>query len=162
MDDPKPKERWYEDGLPFSCTACGNCCKSHGEYSHVYMREEEVVAIAKSLAMDPSDFLKTHCVIQDGWITLRPDLPQCAFLDEKGLCGIYEVRPVQCRTWPFWDVNLKEETWKSDVTAICPGSRTGHIHGPDRVETIAQATEAWYEDELSEWPGLEPGDIEDI
>ena len=93
-------ERWYEEGLPFSCTACGNCCKSRGEYSHVYLREEEVTAMARHLEMDPVEFVRTQVKVEDGWITLLPGLPQCQFLDDAGKCTVYAVRPVQCRTWP--------------------------------------------------------------
>ena len=149
-------DRWYEDGLPFSCTACGNCCKSNGDYSHVYLREEEITPIADHLGIAPVEVLRRHLVVEDGWITLRPDLPQCEFLTPEGRCGIYPVRPVQCRTWPFWDVNLKPGTWKSEVNSICPGSREGgDVHAADRVDAIARATEDWYEERLDRWPGLE-------
>jgi Fe-S-cluster containining protein len=34
---------------------------------------------------------------------------------------IYPVRPMQCRTWPFWDQNLKNgKAWKS-ASERCPG-----------------------------------------
>lgn len=150
-------DRWYENGLPFTCTACGNCCKSHGEYSHVYLREEEAIAIAEHLGRDPETFVQEELVVEEGWITLIPDLPECQFLDADGRCGIYPVRPVQCRTWPFWDVNLKREVWEGEVNKICPGSRDGEVHSADRVDAIAEATEDWYEDRIEEWPGLEPG-----
>jgi Fe-S-cluster containining protein len=149
-------ERWYEAGLPFECTACGACCRSHGDYSHVYLREEEVVAIAEHLGRDPVQFLRDELVVEEGWITLRPDLPRCQFLTDEGRCGIYPVRPVQCRTWPFWDVNLDPDVWRRDVNAICPGSRRGPLHDADRIDAIARATEAWYDGRLAEWPGLEP------
>ncbi len=150
------EDRWYEKGLPFSCTACGNCCKSNGEYSHVYLREEEVGAIAEYLNVDPVLLLREQLVVEDGWITLQSDLPQCQFLDGEGRCGIYPVRPIQCRTWPFWDVNLKEATWRSEVNKICPGSRDkseSEIHSPDKIEAIAKATEDWYEERIQTWPG---------
>lgn len=155
---PKPSEtsRWYESGLPFSCTACGNCCKSNGDYSHVYLREEEVGAIAEHLGLDPVQFLREQLVVEDGWITLQSDLPQCQFLDANGRCGIYPVRPVQCRTWPFWEINLSEETWRGEVNKICPGSRdsgSSEVHGPDKIDGIAKATEDWYEGRTQTWPG---------
>ncbi|QDV06604.1 Flagellin N-methylase [Planctomycetes bacterium Poly30] len=149
-------ERWYEAGLPFSCTACGNCCKSNGEYSHVYLREEEVAAIADHLDVDPVLFLREQLVVEDGWISLQPDLPECQFLTADRKCGIYPVRPVQCRTWPFWEINLVETTWRKEVNGICPGSRDGKVsdlHPPDRIQQIAKATEDWYEDRLEQWPG---------
>ena len=149
---------WYEKGLPFSCTACGNCCKSNGEYSHVYLREEEVAAIAEYLALDPVLFLREQLVVEDGWISLQPDLPECQFLDGEGRCGIYPVRPVQCRTWPFWEINLDESTWRGEVNKICPGSRNSDpakLHPAAKVEAITKATEDWYEDRLRDWPGPE-------
>ncbi len=154
--EPQGTDRWYEKGLPFSCTACGNCCRSNGEYSHVYLREEEVGTIAEHLGLDPALFLKEQLVVEDGWITLQPDLPQCQFLDGQGRCGIYPVRPIQCRTWPFWEINLTEATWRGDVNTICPGSRDGsgsEIHGPEKIEGIAKATEDWYEGRTQVWPG---------
>ncbi len=151
------KGRWYEDGLPFSCTACGNCCKSRGEYSHVYLREEEAERMASHLNLTLEAFMDAHAQIDEGWIILKPGLTQCAFLQEDGKCGVYEARPVQCRTWPFWDVNLKQETWEGEVNPTCPGSRTGQVHSAERVEAIAKATEDWYEDRIETWPGLEPG-----
>lgn len=150
-------ERWYEDGLPFSCTGCGNCCKRHGDATHVYVREEEVLAIAEFLGRDPAAFLREELVVEDGWITLRPDLEQCPYLTEDALCGIYPVRPVQCRTWPFWDVNLQSEVWRREVNGVCPGSRSGRLHDADTIDAIADATEDWYEGRLDAWPGLEPG-----
>lgn len=153
----EPKERWYEQGLPFSCTACGNCCKSRGEYGHVYLREEEAEAMAAHLDLSLEEFMAQHAQIDEGWITLRPGLDQCGFLQGDGRCGVYEVRPVQCRTWPFWDINLKRDTWEGEVNATCPGSRSGEVHSAARVEAIAQANEDWYEDRIETWSGLEPG-----
>jgi len=150
-------DRWYEDGLPFSCTACGNCCKSNGEYSHVYLREEEIAPMAEHLGLEPVELLRRHLVVKDGWISLRPDLPQCEFLTPEGRCGVYPVRPVQCRTWPFWDVNLKPGVWQKEVNSICPGSREGGpVHDADTVDAIARATEDWYEGRIETWDGLEP------
>lgn len=138
-------ERWYAAGLPFSCTACGQCCKRNGDSAYVYLRADEAAAIAHHLGMEIDRFKDEYLVFEDGWITLRPDLDQCAFLTTDGKCSVYEVRPKQCRTWPFWEHNLREEVWKGQVNAICPGSREGEIHSADEVERIAAETEAWYE-----------------
>ncbi len=35
----------------------------------------------------------------------------CVFFDNQArTCNVYEARPRQCRTWPFWDSNLKSES----------------------------------------------------
>src|SRR2546428_221024 len=42
MDDP-----WYQDGLRFRCTRCGNCCT--GAPGFVWVNDEEIAAIADYL-----------------------------------------------------------------------------------------------------------------
>ena len=40
----------------------------------------------------------------------------CVFLDPFGQCSIYEVRPVQCHTYPFWPSLLEsKEDWDSEA-----------------------------------------------
>jgi Fe-S-cluster containining protein len=67
----------------------------------------------------------------------------CIFLDResipgKAVCGLYEARPEQCRTWPFWEGNLRSrKSWEETKKHVpCPGMDTGPVH--DFVEiTIA-------------------------
>ena len=43
----------------------------------------------------------------------------CIFFDEtKERCGIYPVRPSQCRTFPFWEQFKQNE---KEVREECPG-----------------------------------------
>ncbi len=52
----------------------------------------------------------------------------CVFFDgEKRRCTVYEDRPRQCRTWPFWDSNIRtEEAWRQ-TCEVCPGSGKGPL-----------------------------------
>jgi len=144
-------DRWYESGLRFSCTACGRCCTRHGDAAYVYVREDEAEAIAARLDLPLDEFARRHLVEEDGWLTFPPDREQCAFLSPDGKCEIYDVRPMQCRTWPFWEPNLASaEAWRREVQAICPGSRDengGTLHDADTAERIARETEEHYEAE---------------
>ena len=46
----------------------------------------------------------------------------CIFLKDKK-CGVYQARPSQCRTFPWWPENLKsEESWQS-AAQECEGIR---------------------------------------
>jgi Fe-S-cluster containining protein len=86
--------------------------------------------MAKHLDMLPDEFLKKYARRRRGWWSLREvqvdGAYDCVFLrrDEKtqrALCGIYEVRPRQCRTWPFWPENLKSlKAWEKAAEG-CPG-----------------------------------------
>ena len=140
---PKP---WFHKGLKFECTQCGNCCRTHDEYSFVYLAEADVTALTTHLELDRATFLGRHCQEEDGWITLRIDEPACPFLNEAGGCSVYEARPKQCRTWPFWVENLKRTTWEGPVSDCCPGIGKGELVSADEVKRIAIETELWYED----------------
>lgn len=135
---------WYEKGLRFSCTRCGNCCRNHGAYTYVYLTGRDVSAIALHLGIAEQAFLDTYCQLEDGWVSLRMDSPACPFLREGNTCGIYPVRPKQCATWPFWKENLRRATWQGDVKADCPGIDRGELHSREEIERIARENEEWY------------------
>lgn len=132
---------WYEKGLRFRCTQCGNCCRNHGEYAYVYLSEADIAAIAGHLDLERAAFLSAYCREEDGWVTLRMDQPACPFLAEDNRCGIYAVRPKQCRTWPFWRENLVRSTWDGPVRECCPGIDTGDLVPFEEIERQARETE---------------------
>ena len=50
MSEAPSKTPWYADGLRFTCTACGDCCRNHGDgFEYVYATRRERQAIAKHL-----------------------------------------------------------------------------------------------------------------
>jgi hypothetical protein len=140
------RKPWYYKGLQFSCTQCGNCCRNHGEYAYVYLTERELQAIPAYLGLSRKDFVARYCVKEEGsWHSLRMDAPACPFLGEDSRCAIYPVRPVQCRTWPFWEENLKRATWEGPVRACCPGIDQGQHYSREEVERLARETEECFE-----------------
>ena len=59
----------------------------------------------------------------------------CIFWDPGQGCLVYDARPTQCRTWPFWSENIESpEDWER-TRAVCPGSGRGPVYP---VETIQQ------------------------
>tara|TARA_R110002126_G_scaffold105905_9_gene240566 strand:+ start:6031 stop:6456 length:426 start_codon:yes stop_codon:yes gene_type:complete len=138
--------RWYENGLQFDCTRCGNCCKSGGEYHFVYIADEEIEPLAQTLGLDVESFLEAHCTEDDGWTVLKSEGPACQFLAEDGSCSVYAARPVQCRTWPFWTENLEQARWKGPVKERCPGLDQGKRFDADTIDAIAKENDAWKDD----------------
>lgn len=67
----------------------------------------------------------------------------CVFLDRetmpgKAICGVYEARPSQCRTWPFWPENLRSpESWER-ASRGCPGMNTGKLHSVEVVQMTVE------------------------
>ena len=144
---------WYADGLRFGCTASGRCCSNHGEHAYVYLMDAEVRALADALGMEEDEFRRAHTREEEGWTLLEPQGTHCVFLDETGQCEVYEARPVQCRTWPFWRENLTSpKAFEKLVESICAGAGCGRLYSAEQVLHIADSTEAWYEGELEEFP----------
>jgi len=131
MAENKP---WYHEGLKFNCTQCGDCCS--GAPGYVWLNKDEIEALAKRLQLDEETFEKNY-VMQVG---IRKSLREfsngdCILLDgEKRVCTAYEDRPRQCRTWPFWDSNLRSpETW-AETCESCPGSGKGKLYQLQQIE----------------------------
>lgn len=148
MSDMPGTREWYADGLRFGCTQCGNCCT--GPPGYVWFNEEEGRAMASALSLSESEFYKRHARREGGaagsrgnW-SLREKKTQhghdCIFLDRetipgKAICGVYEARPGQCRTWPFWPENLRSESsWQRVKRATpCPGMDTGTLVSIEQI-----------------------------
>jgi len=128
---------WYEDGLEFSCTGCSKCCQVDGD---VWLAPEEISNIIDYLAVSDDggsndlssidSFRKKYVRAEIGpsssdsdsdidesqsWMCLKRKKGSCVFLDSSGQCGIYDVRPVQCHTYPFWPSLLEDvEDWEDE------------------------------------------------
>ena len=130
------KQPWYKDGLRFECTQCGDCCT--GAPGYVWVNKEEIEQLATQVDMSVADF-EAKYVRKVG---VRKSLIEyengdCVFFDTKARkCTVYEARPRQCRTWPFWDSNVRtEEAWRR-TCEVCPGSGKGKLY---QLEEIAKS-----------------------
>ncbi|MBN2719177.1 MAG: YkgJ family cysteine cluster protein [Deltaproteobacteria bacterium] len=138
--------RWFEDGLEFKCVGCGRCCRSHGrdnEKKYVYLSYEDKLAISSHLKIPMDVFFFRYCTYQDGAVVLQRNNGGCCF-HEYNRCQIYQARPKQCATWPFWTENLHPEEWYGPVKDCCPGIGQGKTYGPDEIEKIAAIRDQWY------------------
>ena len=110
-------------GLRFKCTQCGNCCS--GGPGYVWLTLEDMTRIAGFLNMPFDDFTRKYVRKAKGAFSLieRANF-DCIFLkraDGKATCSIYPVRPMQCRTWPFWEMNLTTPDAWTHAASRCPG-----------------------------------------
>lgn len=128
-------KEWWRDGVQFSCTGSGKCCTSHGEYGYVYLSLQDRKRFAKYFKIRTSDFTKKYCKKTAGIWHLKedPKNPDCMFLKGKS-CGVYEGRPTQCRTWPFWPEVMNAKTWAKEVKSFCPGVGRGPIISGKEIE----------------------------
>ncbi len=128
---------WYRDGLSFRCTGCGNCCT--GGPGFVWVDDAEIAAIAEYLDKPVGEIRLMYCRPVRNRVSLNEYANgDCVFFDaENRNCTIYPVRPIQCRTWPFWRSNLATEAdWKS-VARDCPGAGVGDFFPLEEIEVRA-------------------------
>jgi Fe-S-cluster containining protein len=133
------EERWYKDGLRFKCTQCGDCCT--GAPGYVWVNQAEVDALAAEIGEEDVEKFEDTYVRKVGIRRSLREFPNgdCVFFDtEARKCTVYGARPRQCRTWPFWDSNLKSpEAW-AETCEVCPGSGKGKLYQIDKIEEQRQ------------------------
>lgn len=124
---PEDRGPWWSEGLRFTCQGCGRCCR--GEPGAIWFSPEEEGRLVTALGMDPASFRRRYVTRIWGAPSLR-ERPggDCVLLDpDTGRCGVYAVRPLQCRTYPFWpSVVVSPESWR-DHARRCPGMDQGRL-----------------------------------
>jgi hypothetical protein len=126
-------EPWYKDGLRFQCTQCGDCCT--GAPGFVWVNQDEIEALAKKLGVELAEFERKYV----RRVGVRRSLVEfsngdCVFFDGQARkCTVYDARPRQCRTWPFWQSNVKSpEAWEQ-TCQVCPGSGKGPLVPAEKI-----------------------------
>ena len=127
---------WYRDGLRFTCTQCGDCCT--GAPGFVWVDDAEIAALAARCGESVERFTAAY-VRRVGKRRSLKELAggDCVFFRKGVGCVVYEDRPAQCRTWPFWDSNLESpETWQATCEE-CPGAGRGAFVPLEEIERQA-------------------------
>ncbi|MDJ0926616.1 MAG: YkgJ family cysteine cluster protein [Gammaproteobacteria bacterium] len=121
-------------GVRFQCQGSGNCCVSHGEYGYVYVTLADRRRLAATLGIKTQQFTRRYCIKTEGLFHLDMKNGDCVFLDGKR-CAVYDGRPTQCRTWPFWPENMPAKRWAA-IAEFCPGIGQGNLIPLDTVREI--------------------------
>jgi len=130
-DNNKP---WYREGLRFECTGCGDCCT--GAPGYVWVNEDEIEALAQVTGMDVATFEDTF-VRRVGQRKSLIEYPggDCVFFDPtERKCNVYEHRPRQCRTWPFWPSNVATPSAWRQTCRNCPRAGQGKLVPLDEIQ----------------------------
>jgi Fe-S-cluster containining protein len=107
------KEPWYAEGLRFRCTGCGQCCT--GSPGYVFLSETDLLLLARHMKIEAEAFAHHYVRRVEGRLALidKAGSEDCVFLENKQ-CTVYEARPVQCRTFPWWVSHLETpEDWRA-------------------------------------------------
>jgi Fe-S-cluster containining protein len=137
-NDPAP---WYQGGLSFECTACGNCC-SGPQTGYVWVDDTEIERMSDQLGIADIEAFERQFVRRIG---NRKSLVEysdgdCILLDPQSRhCLVYESRPSQCRTWPFWSSNLESPQAWGNAAKSCPGCNRGRVYSLNEIGLMVQS-----------------------
>lgn len=107
---------------PSACASCGGrCCI--GESGNIFVSAVEIRAMSGFLQMEEASFRSKYLEKRGYKFSLRErqvgTSHDCVFYErETQGCAVYAARPMQCRTFPFW------EYYRTRVDALkreCPG-----------------------------------------
>ena len=107
---------------PQACQTCeARCCT--GESGYIYVNKKEIEDIAKLLELDVNKFVAEYLFKKMYKYSIKEkkvgDSYECIFYDKvSNGCTIYEARPIQCKTFPFWDYYKKRV---DELKLECPG-----------------------------------------
>jgi Fe-S-cluster containining protein len=98
----------------------------------VFLSEKDLEKLAAEMKQDRGGFVRTYCRWVTDWqgkevLSLKEKTNKdCIFWDSG--CTVYEKRPLQCRTFPFWEsTTASEKAWEIAATG-CHGMNTGKLH----------------------------------
>ncbi len=134
-------EAWFHEGLKFACTGCGDCCT--GAPGYVWVNKAEIAALAGAIGIDVAEFERRYV----RKVGIRKSLIEwgngdCIFFHgESRTCQVYDVRPRQCRTWPFWPSNLVSPATWADTAECCPGCNRGRLVSQEEI--LGQLDVVW-------------------
>ncbi len=121
--------------MRFTCqSGCTKCCEHQG---FVYLTEDDIVRLAGHLSMNLADFEARYVFRTRNLLRLRvPRHAQCEFL-ESGGCSVHEVKPTQCRTFPFWPELVDSRRKWHSTGDWCPGIGKGELVNIEKAHAIA-------------------------
>ncbi len=114
---------------PSACSLCqGRCCT--GESGYIYVNKNEIEKIAKLLHLEMKEFVSTYLFKKGYKYSIKErvldESHECVFYErDSNGCKIYDARPLQCKTFPFWDYY---KTRVGELMEECPGAVKGALN----------------------------------
>lgn len=107
-----------------ACEKCGGkCCI--GESGNIFVSREELKALKEYFGLNEKEFAQKY-LKKVGFRMSFKEVEfesgfACIFFDKvKRNCSIYSLRPLQCRSFPFWEYfKTHQEELKKECIGIC-------------------------------------------
>ena len=137
---------WYVAGLAFECSQCGRCCAGPEE-GYVWVTGDDINGIAKYLSIPLQQVKDNYIREVAGRVSLvEQENNDCIFLvpdpanPKSKTCMVYPVRPIQCRTWPFWASNVKSPRAWNSAAKRCDGINRGKSFSLEQINERIKKT----------------------
>lgn len=130
----------------------------------MYLSERDLSRLAERFGADHAGFVESWCrwvpyVAGSERLSLREKANlDCVFWKDGG-CSVYDYRPLQCRSFPFWDsIMCSPQAWKR-MSGECPGMDSGTLHTREEIDGYLRQLEDELVIERSVPAEPRPGDI---
>ena len=130
---------WYDDGVRFRCLGpeCGDCCSGKHGPGAVWLGREEILRLADFLSLTVKELRQRYLRRIRGRTSLRERANfDCVFYRPGEGCSVYEARPTQCRTYPFWGRILASRTTWGYEAEQCPGIDVAETLDPEDAYSV--------------------------
>lgn len=106
------------------------------------MSLDEIQALADHLGLDVQDFGRKYLRRYQGKYSLTEKTNGHCVFYRNGGCSVYQLRPTQCRTFPFWPENMaSEESW-NELARTCRGVHQGPTHSQSEIDEALRIQKA--------------------
>jgi Fe-S-cluster containining protein len=134
------KELFYVDGLKFSCKRCSSCCRY--DQGFVYLSKKDLKNLSSALKIDEENVISEYCRWVSNWngdavLSLKEKSNYDCILWDSG-CTVYQERPLQCVTFPFWASILADKKCWESAAESCPGMNYGQLHTMAEIEEAGE------------------------
>ena len=119
----------------------------------MYLSENDLSRLAGGLGLDYDSFVDAWC----RWVPYVPGRERLSLREKANLdcvfwgsgvsesagpgCSVYATRPLQCRTFPFWDMVLcSVHSWER-AGRECPGINSGRLYSGEEIESLLRSLE---------------------
>ena len=104
----------------------------------MFLSRTDIETLRKVLGVEREEFLRCYCREVALGVARRISLKEkinldCVFWETDG-CTVYEARPLQCRSFPFWSSSLSSRDQWEDFSTHCPGIGRGRVHRRREIE----------------------------
>ncbi len=96
----------------------------------------EISEMSQAFHMGVDLFIQQFChPDSNGYRLKEQEDDACIFLKDNR-CMIYDARPLQCRTFPFWRENMKSHYRWKQLRQICSGIDKGKLFHLNEIQQL--------------------------